>query len=524
MSRSYHEAEHFIPVKGLGDIPINAPFFPILGEITVSDYDIMRKVCTVQLELANAFNTPGTSDVTICEMPDTAAPHEWRTALSFQGEEKRLESLRVPVRNPGASRLRVTVRDAPTGALLQATELAPEQMAGMELLKAYAGRSFYTDEKAAEIICLTTVKNSLHNGLRLQARDSLGGVMAAAVSGDATVLEIPLAGLAAGRHAVTVELCMPDDALVARQDVFLDIKDPRPGLEWKIDHVNRVLLKNGRPHFPFGICALINLDDAAEWRELGQVFNCIVHWNRGSGDYRDVQSFAEMAARHNLDFIPYARQFFGPANESSLAYSARLKKAGHARATQMVLDDITANQAPLITKGVELVRDLPNIMGYFAWDEPRYTVYDVSVAGRAVYEIIRQTDGYRPAFVNYSSFIPAGDKYTDWFDVLMTDPYWTPGRPTHIGSPNWVSRRTHELNLLAAPARFRQPIMIVPQAERTSGTYKTGAFAPRTAGADVPGVDSWREGDCLLVLPGWDTRPLLTSWPSWALKCGCWGR
>ena len=58
---------------------------------------------------------------------------------------------------------------------------------------------------------------------------------------------------------------------------------------------------------------------------------------------------------------------------------------------------------------------------------------------------IHEIDGYHPKCVVYSSWIPKGEEFTDWCDILGTDPYWVPGGEAECGvrgTINYVSKIT----------------------------------------------------------------------------------
>lgn len=100
-----------------------------------------------------------------------------------------------------------------------------------------------------------------------------------------------------------------------------------------------------------------------------------------------------------------------------------------------------------VLAGVDAVKTAPNLAGYFIMDEPLpASLFDQYKFGQDLYARLHRADGYHPAIVNYSSFIPDGDQYTNWCDVLATDPYWYPPRPTkrarrRITSQKFVGRR-----------------------------------------------------------------------------------
>ncbi|MGI6087287.1 MAG: sugar-binding protein [Kiritimatiellia bacterium] len=472
LAGSFHAPESFVRVNGLGEVKINVPFFPVLLNAGIKEYRIAENACLFDVELANAFGEAGTAMASIrATQPDGSAVETSET-VALAGGEKRTLTISAPA--PATRQVTVDVRDAGTDALLQSMVLTPDQLSGLNLLQAYFNRSYYTAEAEAVAVCQVNASAADLATLRVRLRDGAGREITNAPAGADARLSVPLTHLDNGRHDFTVELYRVADAgTLATQALQLVKQAPRPGREWKIDRVNRILLRNDEPFFPFGICARIDLDDTVGWRELGEAFNCIVSWNRRMDDADMARRYAAMAAEHGLAFISRASEFFEPEPRN---VAQELKKLGYDALTQWHLDRVMNVHSPRVVAGIEALLDAENVMGCFIWDEPSYSQYDQSAPGRALNELFKRIDTYRPTIVNYAAYIPEGDKYTDWFDILMTDPYWVPTGPVHIGTPNWVSRRTFEINQLAAPARFRQPIMIIPDAEYWSGTIKRALF------------------------------------------------
>lgn len=471
--RNYHEPERFIPVRGLDRRAIEVPFLPLLNQVEVSDYSIVANEYTLAFDVQNAFATPGAAEVVVRDMPVDGEPVELREPLPLAGEERRSLALQVPVGTPGARRMEVALLDAASGEVMQSRTLTEEQTAALELLEAYLDRSYYTDETEARAIAVVRAAPADRPHLRIRVLNEDGEALGEApAAGESVPVPVPLGNLPVGRHDVTVELHTAGGATVAGQRLTLEKKAPRPGLEWKIDHENRVLLNNGEPFFPFGICANIEPDAEKDWRDLGRAFNMVLDWNRRRGDaYADIEgyvAYAEAAARHGLLCMPWIRSAF----ESMSRADRRADRVGTFDAVTQRQVERMRELAPTTVKIVEALKELGNVPGYFIWDEPNYLHFDMSAEGRVLREIVDGADGYRPTFVNYAAHIPEGDKYTDWFDVLMTDPYWIPAGRAHIATPNWVSRRTHAIDQLAKPARFRQPVMVVPVAAHWSGTRK----------------------------------------------------
>ncbi len=127
--------------------------------------------------------------------------------------------------------------------------------------------------------------------------------------------------------------------------------------------------------------------------------------------------------------------------------------------------------------GVRAGMDHPALAGYFGLDEPRVEPrINMVERGRDLYRRVNALDGYHPSFVNFSSHVPDGDEWTDWFDILGTDPYFIAAGGGQRGTPNFVAGITAMTDRRAA--QRRQVTFIVPMLEFWSRTFKR-AILPR---------------------------------------------
>ncbi len=477
ISSSFHGPGRFGYLKGLGETPLQAPFFPLPHTVAVSDYDVVKNEYTIQVELENIFGTAGKALIAANDQPVSGEGAKVKQTLSLKGGEKQTVELQMPVQTAGARKLKVELRDADHDFLFRTVELQEKDMAGLNLLQVYADRSYYTAEKTALIVCQVNAAPAGRHNLFLQACDKDNQIVSkATITGPEIRLPLNLTGLKTGEHLLTAQLCRNDGGVIAGQPVKILKKAPNPVVEWKIDHLNRILLKNGEPFFPFGIFAQVDLPDDISWQELSKAFNCVLDISRQSPECEAAAvNFIAQAAKYNLDVFTRVELFCPPAPRvTHVSKQAAARASTYEERSRKALDRVLTENMPHVIRGIEAVKNMPNLIGYYLWDEPN-TSYDMNTPGRAYYKQVKESDGYRPSMVGYAAYIPAGDEYTDWFDILGTDPYWIPGGPAHIGSPNWVSRRTREIAALASPARFRQPTIIIPMSDVWSGTFKRGA-------------------------------------------------
>ncbi len=384
----------------------------------------------------------------------------------------------------------------------------------LDVFSAYLDRNYYTGEAAAWAVCRLGVPAAGLPELTLRAQLADGRELARA--GDlqpAMTFDIPLADLAAGEHVITLELCRGEDA-VTRHEVLLIKRAPHPAGEWKVDQVNRVLLRNGEPFFPFGIVmAGIAAQDDWAFRDVAEMgMNSIYHWKGAAVTNveeaaADARAYLAAAGRHGLqvvfcpdkysiptavdddindlltpeqfealnDFVKTARGQKITRLRNHLVHNAVLKPLPVQTRGRIFLA-MYERQLPVLRAVADAVKPAGNLAAYNIFDEPNVPGVNQDVAGRAYYKMLHEYDGYHPVFVVYNTLwdSPAFMKrITDWCDVLVQDPYWVPAGGRNRPSQSVV---THVATMVARTKRLadsaRRVTMTVPQAEFWSGCRK----------------------------------------------------
>lgn len=257
-----------------------------------------------------------------------------------------------------------------------------------------------------------------------------------------------------------IALCSTAANTIASRTLDLVKRPPKPGAEWKIDRINRVLLANDVPFFPFGIIANVPSEEACFETVAAAGFNCVSQWHKHSR-IEDIVLGLELARKHGLKVMPsadisYTRwdetvRIRAPGGSLSPAdlelLNARMKKAGATLATGMkgvllqapfralskahktaLYLEYFDNNRERLTQAVNAATQCPHLMGHFILDEPLLEL-GADAVGKAFYRMINRLDGYHPVFVNYSSSIPDTMDALNWSDALGTDPYWIPAAP-----------------------------------------------------------------------------------------------
>jgi len=376
---------------------------------------------------------------------------------------------------------------------------------GADEMSAYLDRSYYTSEAEAVVVCTVALPEEVLGGSVLTVKDAKGSVLGrnATVSPE-TRLVLKVAALPVGRHNLKLELRKDADGAVSTSDLILVKKAPKPGSEVKVDKINRILLRDGKPFFPLGLImgGVVpierDIEDFEAVEKLG--INTVIQWvsRRPPEESKDYQ---EMAAKYNLLLIQriagyYTRGVDLDNPESFLEGAAleeakRVFKSGYSNSIKGALiansklrklpletksrlfEQFYQKNLPRMTQAIDYAKDYPNLLGYFTFDEPpRSRHFPMHVQGRKLYNHVMERDGYHPTFLLYSSHIPEGDEYIDWCDLLGVDPYWQPGGWSSgiKGTVNWVSMCTARNEIISEAAR--KVTWSVPMAEYYSGCHK----------------------------------------------------
>ncbi len=430
---SPHQPSNFVALAGLGGSRPAVPFAPRIAAAALDG--LVRKegrtcyALTVKVEAA----TPVAGRALACVEEDDghgpaevmAVPVEVRGAADLE--------LAVPAGDLRRRRVRVLLRDPADGNLL-AQRLVPDTSALEAIRRAFAGRSYYTTEEAADLrVDLGLPPDTLARAvLTVEA----GGRTVGTWTGPRTAmtLPVPLRDLAPGEQAVTVRL-RADERDVAARTVTVVRLAPRPGREIKADFARGVLLKDGRPVVPVGIYAstlarprgMVGSDpgDAALFHFLGQEIGLDLIVARDATN-ANPRAFLELAAEHGLDCAVGNARVPLPVGWTRGQPLPEASDAG--------LPDRLAHQRrwfetlrPRIAADTEYLREGRNVLAYYNGDEPNLINAEERLAVVEWYwRTVRPLDPYRPQFAVYSQQIPAGDRWTRWSDILAFDIYPRP--------------------------------------------------------------------------------------------------
>jgi len=479
--KSNHEPDRFVPLTGINGKSIVEPFFPRLGAVQVGRYVWTNNTYCYAIsgELINASSRTGTVELLVQDTPLGGSPSDKRWVFAIADASRQTICCLMPVSNVVGRTARVTLQAPPRGDVFQVELLDAEAMHVLEIMSAWLDRSYYTDERAARLIALVNLPAEDLDAMRLTVLDSNGRPLGQKASlTPQTEIEVPLAALACSEHALTVELSGANQAAMARHTLTLIKRSPKPGLEWKTDRDRRILLNNGQPFFPFGFLAILPQNPGPESaiREVAEAgFNAFVLWSSGGAvTPEQVKTISRLMEKYHLVFFNYLDAYHPEQVNSISRLRGQLadKKIADLRERQQVFARGYDTNLPYILKGIAAVKDNPALMGYVTLDEPSSSdTVGMYRWGRDLYRKTQAADGYHPTLVNFSSNIPQGEEWTDWCDILCTDPYWfTSGIPEKRGTPNYVSKITW-LTKQRGDA-LHKPVMIIPMAESWGANHK----------------------------------------------------
>ncbi len=488
---SFHEPERFGRLAGLGSAGVRPALFPRLAGVSISGYanDGAGYAYAVRADIANYNHQTGKVVLAVEDRPVGGAINMVEQAVVLTGSVMQAEAVRVPAADVTARNVRLLLRDAGTGEILQELTPLPQAMQALDIFSVYLDRSYYTDEPEARAICALGLPPAVWKDLRITAAGPDGRPLGRAGKlGAKVVVPLDLAGIKDGAHAVAVRLERHDGKLLTACEVELIKRPPKPGREWKIDRVNRVLLNNGQPFLPFGVVyggSLLSrppAGQAAVLRDLAAAnMNAIQLWDwRNTPD--KTAAFLDLAARHGIyvfDLLTGYQVVHGGSCWFKEEHDPRLAHPGiPADDPRVVKFTETYDQTmQTMLAGARAGMDHPALAGYFGLDEPRVEPrINMVERGRDLYRRVNALDGYHPSFVNFSSHVPDGAEWTDWFDILGTDPYFVAAGGSRRGNPNFVAAITAMTDRRAA--QNRQVAFIVPMLEFWSRTFKR-AILPR---------------------------------------------
>jgi hypothetical protein len=419
----------------------------------------------VQAEVRGFTPQVGEAVLVVQDRPAQGAAREVVQQIALKGESTAVASIKVPVEGLGERRVSLKLGAAGRKEVFELLEI--EDLSPLNAMSAFLDRNYYTTEKEAFVVCRVLLPEEARKGAVLQVRKKGKGVLAeSGVLKSENRVPVLLADLPEGANPLEVVLAGEDGKPLFTVPMDLVKRKPNPGLEWKINREQRILLNNGTPFFPFGVVGEGRGNGAALEKIAAANLNTVIAWVPGSTPAQ-MAELATAAGRHGLFLVAHPdlcgiqpeeweshKRYSGPLLEKIKRYTVGgpLRGIINVPITVAERDEIYGEyykkNIGRYMQAVAAVKDQSSLAAYFILDEPmQEQLLGEYKFGRDFYKRVNAADGYHPVMVNYSSYIPEGDHYVDWCDILTTDPYWVPPAaagtrttPNHVSKIAWLTK------------------------------------------------------------------------------------
>ncbi len=318
----------------------------------------------------------------------------------------------------------------------------------------FTERSYYTTEKTVKIKVEFNLSAALLKNCILFLKDTNGKKVEKVVApARKIIIKVASNKLAEGKNIWSASLGSKEKIEYEKRNLTIVKLAPNPGKEIKIDRFRRIVLKNGKAFFPFGIYE--NLEMKGLYPDFKKAcdehfsmlkatgFNTVIRAYRRLGVVRKdpfkANEYMEMLKKYDLMFI----DFYGDL------LCARSKD-----------HDYYAKVLAGFMKDYNVISKSPNLLGYYNLDEPNLHDWKKNLEiCDWFYKDMKKLDPYRINFLLFACSVPqAGNALTSG-DVFAYDIYYLSGKSPKL-TINYVAKKTAELNERVKP--FHKPIMIVP--------------------------------------------------------------
>lgn len=340
------------------------------------------------------------------EAEDIFAPQEGIWEVAPEGIHWAHGSLSIPLYSPGDHVLLLSVQDLETG---QVVAHRPVLLDVVDAGLAVWDRSFYMDEKTAELTIHCLPASGSHTAVRYELRRT----------GETEILQnhtvilddeniaratFNIENLPPGSYPVTITVDGYD------QNPFVTLLRKLPLRAGSVQYTNRgILLRDGEPFFPFGMYYVTNsLNGKFREEYAGAGFNTFVM------EWMNASSYVSMAR----DMKPFGLvPIVGIQNMSEVH--------GYDSVRDYSWKGMREGRFPKARKAVKMISSqVPeNILAWYTRDEPNELMYPLV---KGLHDIVNEEDPYHPSFtvIFTPHLFPA---YHSATDMLGPDIY--PGFP-----------------------------------------------------------------------------------------------
>ena len=487
---SFHEVDAFGIVAPLKPDKLQAPFIASVENVEVKPYFMKdgKNCYPVDISLKGANTMSGEVDVLVTDTPVSGEKATFRERVALKGTTPQTVSMVISAPAPAERSIMVEARDSVTGESLY--KMIIDKPACLKVMTAYLTRNYYTVETEAVAVAEIGMPVETIKGMTVTVE--LGGkTVGSAPATRETMIKVPLQDTIVGAHPVIIALKRADGAPFCSTTTELIKREPKPGSEIKIDQLNRVVLKEGIPIFPFGpVMGGISPENEVDFKKIADAgCNTFVHWNHWGS--KDTAAYLPVAKKYGLQFISLMEngdwlslkdaglktpgQLLSPEEAAAIASENgkssltmrgyMLKSKGTHAAKTAVFGEYFDKNIPAIEKIIAGIKNADNLLAYNSFDEPcDNSFFQITKYLDALYRLTQRSDGYHPVMLILGGYIPEGDKYDEYMtgcDILVTDPYWVPcGNMPGRNTPNFVAKSVYWQDKRAE--KFRKVAWTVP--------------------------------------------------------------
>jgi len=462
VERLYKELEHFPPMEPLA--AEGAPFAPLLTDPRVATYREADQGWGYDLAVhaQNLTGRPGALELRVTDDPSRGEPSALSVPLEMGAKDERDLTLFVPAAVPSDRSVTLRLVDPDSGELRQ--WLVVQDTTPLSPLSAWLDRSFYSTEQVARALCHVRAPEDALAGWVLRVQDADGRALGSATepAPGEQALELSLDGFALGEHALAVVLSDADGEQIARQDLVLAKREPRPN-EVKIDRARAVALVDGEPFFPLGMLA-VNVEDVPGQAEAG--FNTVSSFAVAyDWDEHTPTDIADAAQAHGMKLVAYLPRYFRTEE------GVRPRHAGISRSDPQFAEVVKATVERDLPPVIEALRGHPALLAYYGIDEPSGEY--PRIASKHLYDGTHAMDPHHPLLVLFSSWTPDEPGWHSTMDLVGVDPYMQMG---HQDRSDFRRGIVYMAICTERAKRFademHSTVWIVPQAEYYSGSVR----------------------------------------------------
>ncbi|MFP3904741.1 MAG: sugar-binding protein [Armatimonadota bacterium] len=496
---SFHEPDAFAPIAAVRPETLQIPFMAGLELARVSTPYLDRgdRFFDVDVDVRGATGRAGELELIVKDQPSIGKGATLREQIALEGRQVQKLSVAVPMESISDRRIQVSLRDAETGEVWGRRII--ENPDALDVLNVYLDRNYYTTEEEAVLVAEIGLPADSLEELAIRV---LGPDDAVLAQGDdvapETHIAFPLEEMEAGAHAVKMELRPEgkgdDSPAMLSDELELIKRSPKPGLEWKIDQINRVLLNpDGEPVFPFGpamgrVYPYPEYEDV--YRELAEAgFNTFYQWQRYVPPAETVR-FSEMARKHGLYSVVRLATGWSQYNDSGLklpekylneqeadkllsmpqtgsihirGFLMNVQSADYAQRTE-IFNEYYHKNVDNVKALINSVMNEKNLISYNTFDEATaMRWFDISQAMHHLRDLTQEMDGYHPVSFISGKGVPEDRVYEGATDIFSPDPYWVPTSPREGANttPNFVTKKmslSHQRNRVSRKVLWAVPV------------------------------------------------------------------